>query len=328
MATTQDLKPIDGMSPSARKGGRSPAGRQAFDTQNQRASRRSRKGPSNDDLHARVALPDEASDYLSAETQVSNVARLVFLCRVRSQIQQAMLRFGNQIDAMERLRTGELKGKTKAKRVPTVDDIAVSVATRGHLEPLVKPLRADLAAIEREIAKATKQLPVYAFVESVRGFGALGFGLIVGAAGDLSNYANPGKLWKRMGLALVDGERQRKCSDVEKALAHGYNPRRRSMVHTLGDSLMKGNRDGYYRQVYDARKAHTLTTHPEWTKMHRHMDALRYMEKRLLRHLWQVWKRQAKCPAEPIITVPAMLDAEASDRLEPTPKLPQHPTIM
>lgn len=279
------------------------------------------------------AIQPAADDRLTPDNDVIGVvARLVFLCRVRSQIQQAKLRFGNQMAAMDRLRTGELKGKVKAKREPTADDIAVAIATQGHLAPFVAPLDAQLREQDKEIARLAMELPVWAFTEAIRGFGALGLGLIVGQTGDLSNYSNPGKLWKRMGLALVGGERQRRVTDPEKAIAHGYNPRRRSLMHVIGDSLIKQNGrsgEGYYRKVYDDRKVYTAeTTHSDWTKAHRHMDALRYMEKRLLRHLWQAWKRQAVTCANTAALLPALLDADAYRTAQSCVDVPQPSAIM
>lgn len=42
-----------------------------------------------------------------------------------------------------------------------------------------------------------------------------------------------------------------------------------------------------YRVVYDARRAHTAVTHPDWTDGHSHNDALRVASKAILRDLWR-----------------------------------------
>lgn len=42
-----------------------------------------------------------------------------------------------------------------------------------------------------------------------------------------------------------------------------------------------------FRVKYDLRKAHTRTTHPEWTDGHRHNDALRVASKEILKQLWR-----------------------------------------
>jgi len=42
-----------------------------------------------------------------------------------------------------------------------------------------------------------------------------------------------------------------------------------------------------YRVKYDARRAHTAVTHPDWTDGHSHNDALRVTAKEVLKHLWR-----------------------------------------
>ena len=148
-----------------------------------------------------------------------------------------------------------------------------------------------LKPIERMMKGLAEQLPVCDWVKSVRGFGVMNLACVVGETGDLSNYANPGKVWKRMGLAVFNGERQRKTTDKELAIEMGYSPRRRSTSYMLGDCLIKGNR-GEYRSVYDARKAYEIERNPEMTKAHAHARAQRYMEKRVIRDLWKAWRGQ------------------------------------
>jgi hypothetical protein len=42
-----------------------------------------------------------------------------------------------------------------------------------------------------------------------------------------------------------------------------------------------------YRVVYDRRRTHTSTTHPEWTDGHSHNDGLRVASKEILKDLWR-----------------------------------------
>ena len=51
-------------------------------------------------------------------------------------------------------------------------------------------------------------------------------------------------------------------------------------------SCMK-NRNSAYRSIYDARRAHTAVTHPDWTDGHSHNDALRVTSKAILKDLWR-----------------------------------------
>lgn len=168
-------------------------------------------------------------------------------------------------------------------------------------------------ASERTLMKAAMKLEhIVLFVESVRGFGWISLGRIIGEAGDLSNYSNPGKLWKRMGMAPFKGKScatWKKCGGLmagewEEA---GYSPRRRAVMWNIGASLMKAQNP--YRQVYLERKEYLRVREEakgkkvlpadEITKDNadssiskKHVDvmALHYMEKRLLRDLWRAWR--------------------------------------
>jgi hypothetical protein len=164
---------------------------------------------------------------------------------------------------------------------------------------------------EKRLERLAKELPVYQWVTGVRGFGALGFAQIVAECGDLSHYANPAKVWKRMGLAVMpDGTRQRKVAG-EEAIAHGYSPQRRSIMYVLADSLIKTNGDGEYRAYYLAEKERQRAKLPDAPQAHIHNRALRHLAKRLLKHLWHEW-RAASSQMEPSDTVPPA-DLQAAD---------------
>lgn len=142
-------------------------------------------------------------------------------------------------------------------------------------------------ATARRIKALACQLPVSEWAAAVRGAGELNLGLIIGETGDLSLYANPAKLWKRMGLAVMaDGRAHRRVKGEQT----GYSPLRRTIMHNLGECLLKLN-DGEYRASYDQRKAYELSRDPEMKPIIAHKRALRYMEKRFLRNLWREWQR-------------------------------------
>jgi len=149
--------------------------------------------------------------------------------------------------------------------------------------------------IEAEMERLAKQLPVYPWSirTDQRGLGLLSLAIIIGEAGDLSNYDNPGKLWRRMGCAPIESKgqmhmgstwRSRKkengglsASEWEDA---GYSPRRRSVMYVIAESLLKGNSErtanpetgrkampaGPYRLRYDLKKAEAIARNdPAWT---------------------------------------------------------------
>ena len=148
-------------------------------------------------------------------------------------------------------------------------------------------------AYEKEMEKLAKQLPVakWMALTDQRGFGWLSLAIIIGEVGDLSNYANPGKLWRRMGCAPFESKgktfmpstwRSRKKHNGGLSSAEweelGYCPRRRSVMFVIAESLMKGNgaRDatetrkalpsGPYAERYATKKAEAIARKdPEWT---------------------------------------------------------------
>ena len=50
-----------------------------------------------------------------------------------------------------------------------------------------------------------------------------------------------------------------------------------------------------FRDTYDARKARTLETHPDWTDGHRHADATRIVSKEILKQMWREARRLHEC---------------------------------
>jgi len=243
--------------------------------------------------------------------------------RLNNQIQAVYRRLtGRKIEERARLRKKASSGKSHVVRVNQADSAdpaddnevggdhgprdtqSVSVApdlaqflhaehiAAIHTAPMLearKLLEAHRRPLEKRMELLAKELPVWQWAQRVRGFGALGLAQIAGECGDLANYSNPAKVWKRMGLALVNGERQGKRSDPEEALAHGYSPQRRSIMYVIADSLMKGNRDGEYRTYYLAEKERQREKLPDAPAAHIDNRARRHLAKRLLRDLWRVW---------------------------------------
>lgn len=176
---------------------------------------------------------------------------------------------------------------------------------------------------EAQMRSMAKSLSIWTWVDGINGFGALGLAIIIGEAGDLSNYATIEKLWRRLGLAVIDGVRQQKTKGKEGAALHGYNPVRRAEIWALADSFFKhqwrGDKDidgkdpkksklptiipahaiSDYGSIYQRRKERTKITHADWEGGHRDADARRIMTKALLENLWKEWRRIAGTSALP-----------------------------
>jgi hypothetical protein len=159
--------------------------------------------------------------------------------------------------------------------------------------------------IGRRMEQFAKALPVYEWVKNVSGFGAVNLAVIISEAGNLSDYLGCQRLRKRMGL--MPGQRRiaAKSSDVlekakQKAAAidAGYSPRRRSVMHILGDCLIKGNK-GKYKAIYEGRKASELEKGEVLVKGQlekmtvgwAHKRAMRVMEQQVLNDLWGAWTK-------------------------------------
>lgn len=160
---------------------------------------------------------------------------------------------------------------------------------------------------ENEMERIARSLPVWPWVEGVKGVAELGLAVIVAEAGDLSDYSGPAKLWKRFGMAVIDGERQgivaKEITGKERAEAweaRGYNPSRRAEIFAFLDDTMfrhqwRGEKDdvpahaiGPYGEVYAERKAWNLAR--GWVLARADRDARRFMSKRFLCDLWVAWK--------------------------------------
>lgn len=183
------------------------------------------------------------------------------------------------------------------------------------------------SGLEKQMEKLAKQLPVVDWVndDQQRGFGLLRLAVVVGEAGDLGNYPNPGKLWARFGMhpyASRDKNlmgstwrvgREGKLS-ADEWTDYGYSPRRRSIMHIIGEALLKLNHS-IYRERYDRVKAEYPEKHPDRVRcgkctgtgkntkgnscgnckgtgvvmMRAHLHAMLLMEKLLLKELWCQW---------------------------------------
>ena len=176
----------------------------------------------------------------------------------------------------------------------------------------------DRKPIGERMAEIVAQFPVAEWWCGENGRDLLGLAQIIGETGDLWNYANPGKLWGRLGLGVEEGQAKRRRKGVD----NGYNAPRRSVSWRIADSLFKGQSTlvdketgevkreaGPYRLLYDARKVRELEKAAEEglevrpaakipkgkasqyrSEGHIHKLAARYMEKRQLKHLWQIWR--------------------------------------
>jgi hypothetical protein len=252
---------------------------------------------------------------------------------------------GWQPDADEKERAKanrEVAELIKAARAGEGDEaIAIIVAMTDEARA---PADRERKRHENEMERLAAELPVASWVESVPGFGMLGLATIVAETGDLANYANPAKVHKRLGFAPYDGfagsswkrESWRpRMLTKEEWIANPFSGRRYAMVHQVAVWLKNkqwigaaktddgvGKPNGKYGEVYANRREHTSATHPDWSKQHSHMDALRVMMKKVLTDLWAEWNGKGRHPSSEAHRRIAT-ESAASIRVKPTPALPR-----
>jgi hypothetical protein len=264
-------------------------------------------------LKPKTEVPKKkANDPVKPTTPVpSLVADIRELQRQRVTTQKSRIMIDNRLTATVATASGYHAGMEEDERARWFGDAkklirevqgesAIETGPRDALAPLIQACSVSIEgfhatekAYEREMGKLSKQLPVakWMALTDQRGFGWLSLAIIIGEVGDLSNYDNPGKLWRRMGCAPFESKgktfmpstwRSRKKHNGGLSAAEweelGYCPRRRSVMFVISESLLKGNGArkatethgaiyaGPYARRYATKKAEAIARKdPEWT---------------------------------------------------------------
>jgi hypothetical protein len=263
---------------------------------------------------------DEGIDHSHTVTHFGHVdpqtiAAIMSLHREHRSLQRAVGDMERRIKSEERWfavrRCREQGIELKDSKFPpvTAEDKMMVVMTRPRFFAARDAIEVHRKACQKELIKATKSLPIAPWVDEVKGLGIASVAAVIGEVGDFHSYRNVAQVWKRMGLAVIGGKAQGKRTNAEEALLHGYNPRRRSEMHVIGDCLVRAR--GPYADLYKERKEYELAREGI-TKMHAHKRALRYIEKRLLREMWAVWRGTNKDSESKGSMSPATIIREAA----------------
>lgn len=218
---------------------------------------------------------------------------LVTLQRERQVAMKSRIMQDNRLRAIVARKLGytnELAEKDRETKFTEAADLIKSVVEDGVEHPLGRLIKNTVLGIkglmeleeylESEMINTVKQLPLakgkdcFLNQPAQRGFGAISLAKIIGECGNLSNYANPAKVWRRMGCApyTYNGETKMGSTWMKKGglsanqwHEFGYNPGRRAIAHVISEGLVKQNGTGPYRKRYDKVKAECYTKHPDWT---------------------------------------------------------------
>lgn len=246
------------------------------------------------------------------------IAALVEWQRVRTGAQIARQRIENQTSAYVRRAIGWQGALAKTKEGESLKKKAERIVAAIWSDPVatdtpredvdlvapfclmmkdaIAPIDTYLADVESCMARLARELPVWPWIAGVKGIAEITLAKIIGESGDLLNYANPGKLWKRFELHVYKGRapstwRKKGGLTAEEWIECGAAPERRAIAENVGTSLMRAR--GTYKAVYDERRAYEnarTDANAAERPIVAHKRALRYMVKRFLRDLWRAWK--------------------------------------
>lgn len=258
----------------------------------------------------------------SGETHIGTaiVGEIVAVYRRYEDLRRARQRI--ELQAMATCRNicgGDKVEGAKLYKKPT-DDVAIWLMPYSLA---MEPIDAAIKEQEKLLTKLGKKLPVADWCDSVPGLSHRFLAAIVGECGvGPGEFKSVSALWKRMGMAVIGGGRQRRVTG-DAAIEHGYVARRRALMWNIGDQVAvrqairnPKDEDGKptgavaineWGALYLERKEYELSKvidEKPLTPMHAHNRAKRYVEKRLLRELWKAWRQASSCE-EPMIRPPA-----------------------
>jgi len=245
-------------------------------------------------------VSEGAADHWRIEAHGRVVRRVLSKLREIVSVREDMLRLRVMLGNSAKAQSRRLKRDAADGRpVNAADAHAGTQATLTAARVLEATEKVKSAAI----VDAVLELPIAPWVKHPdnRGLGEVGVGSILARTGDLWNYANPAKVWMRMGVGVVDGRAQRRVAGAD-ALRQKFSPYNATIIHRIAVSLLQGNRGGRWKKLYDERKAKYRAMKPERDphvppgrkysrKFHVHNRALRIVKKQLLKELWREWRR-------------------------------------
>ena len=188
--------------------------------------------------------------------------------------------------------------KSKPDKLSLVD-LNVHNHMVGHVTGFLTAMDALLEGkneIEKQMIVVGKRFKEINWWASHLGLSYLGFALVISEAGDLSRFTKESQLWKRMGLAVIGGNRQRRVAgNPALAIIHGYNADRCATMWTIVDSMIRNRNKPFYADhpwmnLFRDYKARQLAKEGI-TAGHAEARAKRRIGKRILRDLFIEWNR-------------------------------------
>lgn len=211
-------------------------------------------------------------------------------------IQKERIGAGNRVSAMERDGLGDYAEPARA---------------------VVKQYEEIEKGIDRILSKEVKKHFMADWIADQRGIGLPGFARLLGVTGNIDRFPTVSKLWKYLGLHVVDGHAPKRVKGVPwthtncqgghlltckpecttdhhpnctpDGIGTAYAPQGRVICHQIGEAIVKMGAGGPYRRAYDEKKTYYEGERPDWSQARRHNAAMRYAVKELVKNLWVIW---------------------------------------
>jgi hypothetical protein len=148
---------------------------------------------------------------------------------------------------------------------------------------------------ESKIEEIVKELPEWQeWARHVPGVGAFSLGKFLGYVGNPAARHLFSSFARHCGLAPVDG----RIEKPQKGQRRTYNPLAKSQLYLVVKQVIMAYQKtpNLYGEFYYLSKKKFERSHPEWTKMHRHLAAILRTARLFLSHLWEVCRRTQGLP--------------------------------
>lgn len=150
------------------------------------------------------------------------------LAKTYQDLQKIRIGLGNRTWAAE-------NGKSDA--VPKVYE-QMTEQLKEMEDSLVKSAKAEL-----------KEHPAWPWMQKVKGLGPTMAMQLIGYIGDIGRFDTVSKLWKYSGLAVTDGQADRR----RRGQVANYSPKFKVLMYNIGTSFLRSGSP--YRRIYDETKA-------------------------------------------------------------------------
>lgn len=210
-----------------------------------------------------------------------SVARPLVDLRDRT-LQKSRIAFHNRVAAIER-------GADDA----TKEGLALLQAWEERFSKLEDEANEDIYNLIRDE-------PIVQDIQAIKGIGPILAAKLVSMV-DISRSPTVSAFWRYCGYAVIDGAAERRTRGEK---LH-YSSRVRSTCYLIGSSFLK-TKDSPYKPLYYDAKEYYQEVHPDWTKKHIHLAALRKMIKVFLCHLWEYWREMEGLETPPLYVMQQM----------------------